>query len=111
MCLDIAAYIIFPHIFSGWPVHSFCSVMLLDLHLTWHYQCCSTRVKYLDSSPVFGDLDLDSDLKAKDSDLDLDLRVDDLYLDLDLKANDLDLDSDLRSEDLTTTLGITNEFF
>jgi hypothetical protein len=37
MCLDIAAYIIFPHIFSGWPVHSFCSIMLLDLHLTWHY--------------------------------------------------------------------------
>jgi hypothetical protein len=55
-----------------------------------------------DSSPVFGDLDLDSDLKAKNSDLDL--RVGDLCLDLDLKANDLDLDSDLRSEDLTTTL-------
>jgi hypothetical protein len=33
-----------------------------------------------DSSPVFGDLDLDSDLKAKDSDLDLDLRPRDLDL-------------------------------
>jgi hypothetical protein len=36
-----------------------------------------------DSSPVFGDLDLDSDLKAKDSDLrprDLDLRLCDLDL-------------------------------
>jgi hypothetical protein len=63
-----------PHI-SYRPNH--CSQLYMRAVLQYSSQVLGLES---DSSPVFGDLDLDSDLKAKDSDLDLDLRPRDLDL-------------------------------